>query len=445
MLQTISKRRFDALAGYTRMPIVTAISDEFDWYATPDERVLGVVLHDRIDDDFSWVALGRDETLRFRAVGVRASLPTPEAARQGVIAELEKLSTAPDEEFYQDDTKAKPVDFFKQMAPEAKLHPNFHLLTRAEKYLPAREIIGSMMRYHKDLDGNFVQQFQTTAFDARLWELYLFATFTELVFAREDRASTPDFVLMSNHGPLAIEATTVNPPDGFAPKLPDSKEEQDDYVNNYMVIKLARALRAKLNKRYWEATHMRDLPFVLAVQDFSFKGAMMVIDRIATDYLYGWRHMIRNGEAVVEKITEHRYKTLSEPTAFFDLSGAENVSAVLINPQGTLPKFNRMGYLAGFGPRDLKMTRSGFRRGTTFDQPLVPFTRHLHEGSSQESWIEGAVVLHNRKAKIELDPSLIPGALHKWADENGDLESAVPDFHPIVSRTAINAAEAEED
>ena len=35
------------------------------------------------------------------------------------------------------------------------------------------------MHYFQDVDGNFVQQFQSTGFDARLWELYLYALFTE--------------------------------------------------------------------------------------------------------------------------------------------------------------------------------------------------------------------------------------------------------------------------
>lgn len=444
MLQKISKRRFDALAGYSRTPRIMALTEELEWYATADERVLGIVLRDRIDDDFSWVAMGRDETLRFRAVKVRASHPSQDEARQALFKTLEELAQAPDEEFYQSDTTAKPVDFFKLMAPEEKLHPSFKLMSRAERYLPARDLITSLMRYHKDLDGNFVQQFQTTAFDARLWELYLFATFVELGFARHDHANVPDFVLGSNYGPMAIEATTVNPPDGFSPSLPKEAKDRDDYISNYMPIKLGRAMKAKLAKKYWEAPHMKGVPFVLAVQDFSFRYSMTMIDAITVDYVYGYRHVIRNGLPQVEKIGEFKYKTLSEPAGFFDLPGAENVSAVLINPLGTLPKFNRMGYLAGFGPRDIRMIRSGIRRNLSFTEPLVPFVQDVTDSNYKESWIEGAVVLHNRRAKVELAPGLIPGALHKRADENGDLESIEPDFHPIMSRTAINAAEADE-
>lgn len=37
-----------------------------------------------------------------------------------------------------------------------------------------------MMNWYEDVDGNFVEQFQSSAFDARLWELYLYAMFVEL-------------------------------------------------------------------------------------------------------------------------------------------------------------------------------------------------------------------------------------------------------------------------
>ena len=36
-----------------------------------------------------------------------------------------------------------------------------------------------MMRWHEDADGNLIEQFQTSGFDARIWELYLFAALSE--------------------------------------------------------------------------------------------------------------------------------------------------------------------------------------------------------------------------------------------------------------------------
>jgi len=62
------------------------------------------------------------------------------------------------------------------------------------------------MPFFEDADGNFVEQFQTTGFDPRLWELYLFATFTELGFAHEDGVAVPDLLLSSPSGRITDQS-----------------------------------------------------------------------------------------------------------------------------------------------------------------------------------------------------------------------------------------------
>lgn len=61
----LDKRRFDALAGYARQPEIALIMDELTWFADRDERALGMVVSDRIDDDFGWVALYQARRLNF--------------------------------------------------------------------------------------------------------------------------------------------------------------------------------------------------------------------------------------------------------------------------------------------------------------------------------------------------------------------------------------------
>lgn len=159
-MKTIAKNRFDALAGYSRGPAIVALVQEYDWLATDDERVLGVLTWDRQDHDFGWVAMARDQRLRYRCVNVQASLPTTEAARTELEATLTRLSQAPDSDFFQGDEKGKAVDFFAAKAPEEKLHPTFRILAEMDRYSPAKQLISAMMRYHDDIDGNFIEQFQ---------------------------------------------------------------------------------------------------------------------------------------------------------------------------------------------------------------------------------------------------------------------------------------------
>ena len=442
-MSPLAKRRFDALAGYTRQPFILLFTEEIEWHATSDERLLGVLTRDRIDHDFGWVALGRDEQLRFRAVAVNASLPSADAAREQLLERMDELAAEPNTEFHQGDSDSPPVDFFTPVVPADRLHPTFRILTSEERYTPARDLIAAMMRFHEDADGNFVEQFQTTGFDPRLWELYLFATFDELDYGRDPTVSTPDFLLTGLLGRIAVEATTANPPGGGAapPPNPTTPEEFTTYLQDYVPIKIARALKRKLNKKspYWETEELRRVPFLLAIQDFHGPGSMCMVVPATTEYVFGVRHCLVDGKRKIERISKHSFGPAREASGFFCLPGAENVSAVVVNPQGTITKFNRMGYLAGFGNRRVRMVRTGMRRCELDDDGPMPspFAHAVHAPDYSETWVEGMVVLHNPKARIPLDPSLIPGANHEFLEEDGRIMSVLPDFHPYFSQTAI--------
>ena len=92
-----------------------------------------------------------------------------------------------------------------------------------------------MMKWYEDVDGNFVQQFQTTGFDARIWELYLFAAFVEMGFLIERIHAVPDFNCRGLLGSLAVEAVTVNPtqgPGGKPMPLPPQGDRVKEFVTN---------------------------------------------------------------------------------------------------------------------------------------------------------------------------------------------------------------------
>jgi ribosomal protein L30 len=438
LVEPLSCRRFDGLAGYARDPITTNFVEELQWFATPGERVIGILVRDYADNDFGWIILGRDEHHRFRAIDVNHSFPTSETAREQLFTRMTAQNAASDESYFQRDVTGKPTDFFTPLAPEDRLNPFFKILANTEGYSPARGIIEAMMRWYKDADGNFIEQFQTTGFNARIWELYLFATFIELGYARSEEFAVPDFLLSNPFGSFCIEATTVNPP---GVNIPNNQADLKRFIENFVPIKIGRALRAKLyrNTPYWEMPQVADQPFVLAIQDFHFANAMQMVVSAATEYVFGVRHSLDNNGLKIEWINEHEWEGLHEQSGFFRLPEAEHVSAVIINPQGTLPKFNRMGYLAEFGSRRVRMLRTGFAR--VEDNPMPrPFAQTVHAPEYTESWVEGMVVLHNPNALIPLEPSLIQGASHEFLQPDGSILSLVPEFHPIFSTTSTSIA-----
>lgn len=439
-MQELSKQRYEALAGYTRHPNTVLFTEEIGGYKTPDERVLGVVTRDFYDDDFGWVALARDERARYRCVDVNTSLPTFTAAHDELLAAMERLSAGPDEDFHQGDAVEPAVDFFAPAIAVDRMHPTFQILLESRGYSPAREIIAAMMRYHVDVDGHFVREFQSVNFDARVWELYLFATFTELGFATNSEHHVPDFLWSSPTGSFSMEATTLNPPPNGARPLPTDPAELICYFENFVPIKLARSLGRKLrhDPPYWSLDHARDLPFVLAVQDFHAPGTMTQIAHALREYLFGVRLREVDGLRTIERLTEHRYGELVEPSGFFFQDGAENVSAVIANPQGTLSKFNRLGYVAEFGERSLKMFKRGQRIASDGEgNRHLPFEQHVHDSAFTELWAEGMVVFHNPRARVPLDRDLIPTAAHEYLREDGMILTSHPPFHPIHSETLI--------
>ena len=441
-LMPLSKLRFDALAAYTRQPHTVILFEEIEWHATADERVIGILIRDRIDDDFGWIVLGRDERQRFRAIDVGSSLATAAQARIELLSKLREHQAEPDDLFHQGDAPGPAIDFFTPIAPQLALHRTFTTLAAGLRFSPARGLIEAMMRYYQDADGNFVEQFQTTAFDARIWKLYLFAVFTELGFALASDDAVPDFIFSGPKGAFGLEATSANPPQGGDPKaLPNGRKELNAYIENYIPMKLSQVLRRKLDRNppYWNEPGMEDLPFVIAVQDFHSPGSMRMIVSAMTEYVFGIRHTMSKEGIRIEKIDEHVWGNGRVPSGFFDFDNAEHVSAVIINPQGTLPKFNRIGYLAGFGDRRVRMIRTGVRRGEReIKNPMPrPFRQIVHATGYSESWVEGMVVLHNPNAFRPLDPTMIPGAAHEFLQPDGRIVSLLPDFHPLFSSTLI--------
>lgn len=434
-MKAIPKLRFDALAGYVRDPVVFVITEELEWYEAGNEKVLGVLFRDRIDDDYAVCVLGRDKRRRFRAVRVVSSMPSVKKARQQLRIEMGKCLHWKKEDFFQGDEKGEPLNFFKPVVSNEKLNRAFREISIRRKH-PGRELLGEMMKWYEDVDGNFVEQFQTTGFDARVWELYLYAAFVELGYAFDRDYSAPDFLCTGIPGKFFVEATTVNP-STTGPLIEELTEQE--YFQNYLPIKFGSALFSKLQKKYWELPHVGDIPLVFAVQDFHQPYAMTWSTHALIEYLYGVRPMrleSADGETatIIEDITSFKVGAKEVPAGFFLQSEAEHVSAVIANPGGTFAKFDRMGFLAGFGDRKIQMVRSGTRFLDL--ATLEMFKTEVHSADYSETWVEGMSVYHNPRALHPLPRHYIAMAAHHYF-VNDEVVSYMPGFHPAGSLTAV--------
>lgn len=445
-MKAISFRRFDALAGYARSPMTYVIGEELGWYEHANERVLGLLIRDRADNDYGGMVFGRDQKARFRWIHGTSFFQKKRVTEAKLRQLMEKAALESDEDYHQGDEKGPPIDFFGPSVPEANLNPSFAALRDKEEYSGARGIIEPMMRWYEDVDGNFVEQFQTTGFDARIFELYLFAAFHEMGFEIDRSFPAPDFACDCPGLRFFVEATTVNPTkDNAGNDVPEPKlttpEEFKAYLADYMPIKFGSALYSKLRKKYWEKQHVKDMPFMIALHDFSGPRSMTRTKSAFENYVYGYEHdwdRDKDGKLRIHprKIEKHSWGGKEIPSGFFDQPDAENVSAVLFSNSGTISKFNRMGLLAGFGSPRLRLVRQGFavNHDPNASSPL-PFRVSVNDPDYSEIWSEGLDIWHNPKAKHPLPKDAFPFAAHHELRGDGQIVSTTPDFHPLGSFT----------
>jgi hypothetical protein len=440
----ISEARFEALVGLTREHFLGIPYLEIEWFSDLDEHVLGAIIFDVTDQDFSYVILGRDEHKQYRGIDFAVSIDYYAMAKTKLLETLQQYSLTGKSTFPQnDDSSMKGVDLFSPVYKQEKLNENFVRLCQDEGLSSAKGILAEIMHYFYDVDGNFVEQFQTTGFDARLWEIYLFTYLKEEEFSISKDHETPDFFVSKYGKSVCIEAVTVNPTVENKKKIDNeqwfefrSPEETRKLLDNYMPIKFGSPLYSKLKKRYWEQPHISGHPLVFAIADFHEDASMTWSTSALWEYLYGIRQSYRfneNNKLIIDttKVESHQLEKKIIPSGYFFQPEAEYVSAVLFSASGTISKFNRLGKIAGFGSDRVKIYQTGscYNHNENAASPKL-FSREITKGRPNETWAEGVNMFHNPQAKYPVPEELFPSiAHHKLID--GQISSRIPAFHPF--------------
>jgi hypothetical protein len=330
------------------------------------------------------------------------------------------------------------ADLFDLLAPDERLDPRFVELRGSRGHAPARAMMAATYRDMGDRDGNFRQQFQTDGFDARTWELYLFAAFRELGFEIDLSWPAPDFLLRQGGLTVAVEATTANAPDGYpAASAPDDLAERRRYVEEELPIRLGSPLFSKLRRRHWELEHVRGHPYLVAIESFVSGDSLQFAETALTDFLFGLRatgERRADGGLEVETTTieEHRGSKVLE-SGFFNWPDADNIAAVLWSNSGTVGKFGRIAFQGGLASSGLRMRRAGLRFVPDPDA-AEPTEFEYEVGTRREPWAEGLVVIHNPTAVKPLPQGWMPELVRHELD-GGQVVTTVPGFHAFTSWT----------
>lgn len=458
-VRPISRNRFNVYTMGTRISNSAFVCEELSWWTVNDDALLGIVIRDAVDNDYAWMLLARDEIGRLRCVYIKIDFRTQEfAERQLWVAMAQLLNGGGIKHIgRQGDLTNSPVDPFlvARDVPVQKVHPYFNLLASEEARAPARKVISELALWLAPKDPHFVREFQTSGFDQRLWEMFLWAAFREL-YLDVDQLDAPDFRCRAPGVDFTVEATTVGPSTGGAlhphpdPKTP---EEREKFLRDYMPMKFGSALTAKLNKvnasgqRYWERELSIGKPFIIAIADCHRNadednlGPMTYTQSALYQYLYGarisWRFAGDDLLIDTVPVSEHVYNEKAIPSGFFDLAGAEHVSAVLFSNARTVAKFNRMGVAAGFGADSCRYFRIGLKHNP--DPSALngePFSIEVRSEGYTEYWSQELQVFHNPNAIRPFPMEALLGASHHFFI-NGQIKSLVPEDAILSSFTTI--------
>jgi hypothetical protein len=459
-MHPITQEYFNALC-YVRHPLVRGvkpeteiltINKEVEWYTDERRILVANIFIDKADEDWNFVILGRDSRRIYRCIHTEVSFNSIEDARKALGKKLSELSQEGLDQYPQGDETHTPHYIYKQIVEPEKLHPYFRYLVEEPRFEAARNLIEEIVYTFTDPDGNFIRDFQTKGFDARLWEIFLYVYFHESGFNIDRSFNAPDYVVERFEQIICIEAVTVNQTrhKEELPK-PSSLEELDERLRGYMPIKFGSPLYSKLKKKYWEKEHVSGNPLVFAIHDYHQTGSMVWSRTALSEYLYAKRIRFTKDDSgnktiLKEDIEFHEYEGKKIPSGFFRIPEAENISAVLFTNSATITKFNRMGKIAGLGSQSIKMIRVG----ELFDPDpnsfeSISFSIDVDDPSYKETWSESIVMFHNPTALHPIEPVLFPDITHIKFIDNDFQEIARPyDVISSMTMVVIPTAEVEE-
>jgi hypothetical protein len=351
------------------------------------------------------------------------------------------------------------VNLFANMRPDDELHPSFLQVRDDPRNGPAREMLHQVTSTLDDPDGNLVEQFQTTGFDARTFEVYLYALLRSEGHAIDRTHDRPDFLIERDGIKVAVEAVTSNPASSstYQPYQAFGTPPAADmagiihHLTNEVQIRMGSPIYTKLKKRYWDLPHVRGLPFVIAFQPFHAAGSLALSSTALANLLMGIEHTHRyeRGELVVEahSIAEHR-GSKSIPSNFFKSEGAEHISGILFCNAGTIPKFNRLGQQAGYAPGMVRL----IRHGACLDHDPNSAVHDIFayevaaRNSPVEPWRDGAVMIHNPHAAIPLPEGWFGAMCEEALGENGTVITTKRDrLLPFRSLTSVAQGNASDE
>jgi hypothetical protein len=100
VIKKISEEEYNSFEP-ARGPSASETGEELEWYTTASQNEIGMVVRDKIDDDYLYVVQGPDQSAEFRAIDLEGSIPDRDKAREKLFSSLTKFEKSGDTVFPQ--------------------------------------------------------------------------------------------------------------------------------------------------------------------------------------------------------------------------------------------------------------------------------------------------------------------------------------------------------
>lgn len=215
-MKNINKNRGNIFLLFTRHPLLDVLHEEVEYFVSDDERLLGIILRDKVDPDcFHAMLLDRNLDGKYALKNYSQDNNTIGKARK-MLSEMMDTYDYP----YQSSQIINSL-FFNPVVAKGQEHPSFREVRDNPFFAAAKRVIEEVSFHFNDKDNNFVDQFQSlNGFDARVWELYLKCYLREEGFDFEEKHAVPDFIITKGDDRVGIEAVTVSSKDKKSKSIP---------------------------------------------------------------------------------------------------------------------------------------------------------------------------------------------------------------------------------
>ena len=337
--------------------------------------------------------------------------------------------------------------------------PNDHfaLLTRSLNHRPALLALGEVYLAMPRPDDNFVPDFQTANFDARLWELYPLAAFREQGITVFQDVPSPDFRIEREGHAAYVEAVTANATGERAEAFSRPQAAPEDLRERLLgapAERFAKTLRSKLQRDYHNLPHVSGGPFALALADFHApssmtwsRGAPKLSVRVLSSNHRWSRGATGRSHSGRPACRSPRASRRSVPRSGDGLPVRDHLQQC--GYTGEVQSHGISGRVASTGPDDARregilLDRTpGALTGVPFDLDILSDDYTALWQPYGEQWCVELEVYHNPLAAHPFAFDLLPGATH-WFEVDGEIvcstiwEQQVLSSITLLTRSSAN-------